>query len=146
MNRNRISPVENVERPSDQVGLIRKDRLSAAFFGRCVEILCGRCSYPSGPKLSIAWRWNVEMQSAHHLSTRWLVTGYGLSLISFAIMALFMIDALNVTPSIAGSVQLGYNSNTTYLFKIGYWYEFWIAIVALVAGAVLAAVTYYRYK
>ncbi len=81
-----------------------------------------------------------------HLSTRWLATGYGLSLVSFAIMALFLVDVFNVTPSVAQSTTLGYNSSTTYLFKIGYWYEFWIAIVALVAGIVLATATYYRRK
>jgi hypothetical protein len=70
--------------------------------------------------------------------------GYGTSIVSFVIMALFMVDVFNVIPSQAGSVTLGYDSNRTYLFRIGYWYEYAIAIIALVAGFVLAFYTFYK--
>jgi len=82
------------------------------------------------------------MQTGHHISMRWVAAGYGSSIISFLIMALFLVDVFNVTPSEAGSVALGYNANTSYLFHIGYWLEVAIALVALVAGMVLAVRTF----
>ena len=78
------------------------------------------------------------MQTRHHLSTRWAEAGYGSSLAPFAIMIVTVADVCNVA-------TFGkYNANTSYIFPIGYWYEFTIAIVALFAGIGLAAFTLYE--
>jgi hypothetical protein len=84
------------------------------------------------------------MQTTHHISTRLAATGYLTSIVSFAIMALFMVDVFNVIPSQAGSLTLGYNADRSYLFHIGYWYEYAITMIALVAGLVLALYTFYK--
>jgi hypothetical protein len=84
------------------------------------------------------------MQTTHRISTRLAATGYVTSIVSFVIMALFLVDVFNVIPSQAGSTTLAYNSGTKYLFPIGYWYEVAISLIALVAGIVLAFSAFYE--
>jgi len=68
-----------------------------------------------------------------HMSTRWLATGYGTSLASFVISALFFTDVFGE-----------WFANTSYIFPIANWIEATVACLAAAAGAVLAIVTYWR--
>lgn len=70
---------------------------------------------------------------SHHMSTRWLATGYGTSIASFLISALFFVDVFGE-----------WLANTSYLFPIAFWIEATVAIVAAAVGAVLAIATYWR--
>jgi len=72
------------------------------------------------------------MQS-RHLSARWAFSGYGSALAAFVVSVLFFVDVFGE-----------YFVNTSYLFAIGWWYEFTIAAIAGVVGAILAFVTYFK--
>lgn len=73
------------------------------------------------------------MQTGHDLSRRGAELGYGTSLIAFVVSALFFVDVVGE-----------YFVNTSYLFALGFWYEFAIAAVAAAAGVILAAYTFVR--
>lgn len=72
------------------------------------------------------------MQNSH-LSTRWAFSGYGSAVVAFVISAFFFVDVFGE-----------YFVNTSYFFALGYWYEVTVAVVAAVAGAILALATYFR--
>lgn len=72
------------------------------------------------------------MQS-HHLSTRWLTTGYGSALAAIVVSALFLIDVFGE-----------YLVNTSYLFPLAFWIEVTVATVTSAVGAILALATYWR--
>jgi hypothetical protein len=68
-----------------------------------------------------------------HLSRRMEASGYGTALVAFVISALFLVDVFGE-----------YLVNTSYLFAMGWWYEFTLAIVAAAAGVILAGVTFFK--
>ena len=70
---------------------------------------------------------------SHHLSTRWLTTGYGTALTAFVVSALFLVDVFGE-----------YLVNTSYLFPLAFWIEVTVATVTAAAGAILALATYRR--
>ena len=72
------------------------------------------------------------MQS-HHLSTRWLTTGYGSALAALVVSALFLVDVFGE-----------FLVNTSYIFPIAFWIEVSVATVTASVGAILAFATYWR--